>query len=99
MRVEISAAAADYVAGHGGELWVWGARPRMCCGGTPTFMRAATLAPADPAGFVVAHHAPGLRVHFRPVAGQAPGVLEIGVTGKRSPRVAAYWDGCLMAMT
>ncbi len=40
----------------------------------------------------------GLRVHFRPMAGQRPDVLEIGLTGRRRPRVAAYWDGCLMAM-
>ncbi len=40
----------------------------------------------------------GLRVYFRPMAGQRPDVLEIGLTGRRRPRVAAYWDGCLMAM-
>jgi hypothetical protein len=25
-------------------------------------------------------------------------VLEIGLHGRRRPRVEAYWDGCLMAM-
>jgi len=41
---------------------------------------------------------PVLRVHVRRAAGQLPDVLEIDITGRRSPRVAAYWDGCLMAM-
>ena len=27
-----------------------------------------------------------------------PDVLEIGLRGRRRPRVEAYWDGCLMAM-
>ena len=25
-------------------------------------------------------------------------LLEIGLRGRRRPKVAAYWDGCLMAM-
>jgi hypothetical protein len=28
----------------------------------------------------------------------APGVLEIGLRGRRRPRVEVDWDGCLMAM-
>jgi hypothetical protein len=27
-----------------------------------------------------------------------PWVLEIGMRGRRKPKVQAYWDGCLMAM-
>ena len=27
-----------------------------------------------------------------------PEVLEIAIEGRRRPKVAAYWDGCLMAM-
>jgi hypothetical protein len=99
MRVMLSAAAASYIAGHGGELWVWAARPRMCCGGSPAWMHAATRPPADLTGFAVAAQPDGVRVHFRPTAGQTPDVLEVAMTGKRNPQVAAYWDGCLMAMT
>ena len=40
----------------------------------------------------------GVQVWFRGVGGQRPDVLEIGVRGRRRPKVAAYWDGCLMAM-
>jgi hypothetical protein len=39
-----------------------------------------------------------VRVWFRGVGGQLPDVLEIGMRGRRHPRVEAYWDGCLMAM-
>jgi hypothetical protein len=63
-------------------------------------MRAATVQPAGVSGFrtVDLPDAAGLRIRFRPVAGLHPGVLEVGLTGKRRPQVAAYWDGCLMAM-
>jgi hypothetical protein len=36
---------------------------------------------------------------MRLAGGQRPDVLEIAIEGKRRPKVAAYWDGCLMAMT
>ena len=38
-------------------------------------------------------HADGLEVWFRAPAGRMPGVLEIGMRGRRHPRVEAYWDG------
>jgi hypothetical protein len=40
----------------------------------------------------------GLELWFRALAGVHPDVLEIGVRGKRRPRVEAYWDGCLFAL-
>jgi hypothetical protein len=102
MRVCISTAAAAFVGGHGGQLWVWAARPQLCCSAT-AWMRAATIAPDGLSGFeTVDVSGTGLpcavRVHVRRAAGQLPDVLEIDITGRRSPRVAAYWDGCLMAM-
>lgn len=93
----------DFLGANGGQLWVWAARPQMCCLGAPAWMYAATAAPDGMSGFLPVAlafevGAPGLRVHFRPVAGQRPEVLEIGMRGRRKPRVAAYWDGCQMAM-
>jgi hypothetical protein len=101
MRVDVSAAAVDYIASNGGQVWVWAAHPRMCCSGAPAWMHAAVTAPDGLTGFLElrADDAPGLRIYFRAVGGQQPGVLEIGIEGKRRPKVAAYWDGCLMAMT
>jgi hypothetical protein len=98
MRIELSADAAGFIAAAGGELWVWAARPRLCCSGAPAWMHAATSAPAGLTGFTAVGSQAGLRLHFRPSGGVCPDVLEIGLAGRRRPRVAAYWDGCLMAM-
>lgn len=99
MRVDISPGATGYVAGHGGRLWVWAARPRLCCSGAPAWMHASTGQPADTAGFCAVYSAAGVIVYFRPLAGLRPDVLEIAISGRRHPKVAGYWDGCLMAMT
>jgi hypothetical protein len=101
MRVLVSAAAAELVMTDGGQVWVWAARPRMCCAGAPALMRAATSPPDGISGFVAVPPAAtpgGISVYFRPSGGTQPDVLEIALEGRRRPRVAAYWDGCLMAM-
>ncbi len=92
MQLEVSAAAAGFVRAQGGQLWVWAARPRMCCGGTPAFMHAAT-APPGLTGFSQLRSA-GLQVWFRAPAGRFPDVLGIGLHKGRRPQVEAYWDGC-----
>jgi hypothetical protein len=84
MRVEASPEAVGFVAGHGGRLWVWSAHPRMCCSGTPAYMHAATEEPPD--------------LWFRARGDIVPDVLEIGLRGRRRPRIEAYWDGCLFAL-
>jgi hypothetical protein len=40
----------------------------------------------------------GVEVWFRAPAGKVPGVLEIGLRGRRRPRVEAYWDGCRITL-
>ncbi len=97
MVVDISAAAANFISHCGGRLWVWAAQPRLCCAGTPAWMHAATTAPPELSGFVPIQAA-GVEVHFRGLSGRQPDTLEIGLHGRRRPRVEAYWDGCLMAM-
>jgi hypothetical protein len=100
MRVDVSSAAADYIASHGGQVWVWARHPRMCCSGAPAWMHAALSAPDGLTGFeqCAADALPGLTIYFRRTGGQQPDVLELGLAGKRRPKVAAYWDGCLMSM-
>jgi hypothetical protein len=101
MRVVVSGDAAEYLIASGGEIWVWAARPRLCCAGAPALMRAATTPPDGVTGFaqLAAPATPaGITVYFRAFAGVCPDVLEIAIQGKRHPKVAAYWDGCLMAM-
>ena len=101
MLVEISSDAAAFLRKSGGQLWVWAARPAMCCAGAPAWMHAATAAPGGLSGFaaVPAGLPAGLQVYFRALGDLRPDVLEIGMTGRRRPAIAAYWDGCLMAMT
>jgi hypothetical protein len=98
MRVEVSGEAAAFVRARGGKLWVWAAHPRMCCAGTPAYMHAATEAAPDVSGFT---HIPwaGLELWFRVPAGALPEVLEIALHGRRRPRIEAYWDGCLFALS
>jgi len=97
MRVEVSPGAARLVAERGGRLWVWAARPRMCCWGTPAYMRAATEPPPGLSGFRLVCR-DGAEIWFRAPAGRVPDVLEVGLHGRRRPRVEAYWDGCRVAL-
>src|SRR5260370_19974806 len=53
MQVQISPEAAALVRVNGGELWIWAARPRMCCGGTPAWMHAALSQPSGRTGFIM----------------------------------------------
>jgi|SRR5215475_5510986 len=102
MRIDVSPEAAAFAQANGGQIWVWAAYPRRCCSGAPAWMHAATAAPDRLTGFMrlPAESTPdGLTVYFRGASGQQPDVLEIAIEGKRRPKVAAYWDGCLMAMT
>ena len=97
MRVEVSPEAAAMVREHGGRLWVWAARPPVCCWGTPAYMHAATERPPGLSGFGQVSQS-GVEIWFRAAAGRMPDVLEIGLHGKRRPRVEAYWDGCSIAL-
>jgi hypothetical protein len=97
MRVEISSEAAGLIRRLGGRLWVWAAYPRVCCWGTPAYMHAATDQPSGLSGFQLVSQA-GVEIWFRAPAGRFPDVLEVGLRGKRRPRVEAYWDGCRFAL-
>lgn len=96
--MDVSPDAFGYVAARGGRLWVWAAYPRRCCAGVPAYMHAATEQPAGLTGFTRVP-APGLELWFLALAGMQPDLLEIALHGRRRPRVEAYWDGCLYALT
>jgi len=100
MRVEVSAQAAEFITARGGRLWIWAARPRICCNGSPAYMHAATEPPPGMSGFasVLAAESTGVEVLFRAPGGRLPEFLEIDLRGRRHPRVEAYWEGCLMAL-
>jgi hypothetical protein len=99
LRVDVSAEAGDFIGRQGGRIWVWAAHPRVCCRGTPAYMHAAAEAPPGLTGFhrVLSARA-DLEIWFRAPAGRFPDVLEIGMRGRRRPRIEAYWDGCLIAL-
>jgi hypothetical protein len=97
VRVEVSSEAVEFVRGHGGQLWVWAAHPRVCCQGAPAYMRAATAVPAGLSGFIPVRSA-GLDLWFRAPAGTLPAVLEIGLRGRRRPRIQAYWEGRIFVL-
>jgi hypothetical protein len=97
VQLEVSPEAADLIRQLGGRLWIWAARPRLCCWGTPAFMRVATERPQELSGFSLVP-CDGLEVWFRVSAGRFPDVLEIGQSGRRRPKVEAYWDGCRFAL-
>jgi hypothetical protein len=97
--VDISGSAAEFIGARGGRLWVWSARPRMCCASSPAWMRAATEPPPGLSGFrAVTVAAAPVQVFYRGPGDRRPDTLEIDLRGRRHPRVEAYWDGCLMAM-
>jgi hypothetical protein len=97
MLVTMSSEAVGYVRARGGRLWVWAAHAQMCCAGSPAWMHAAAEPPPGLSGFREVP-AEGVQIWFRGVGDLVPDVLEIGMRGKRRPKIAAYWDGCLMAM-
>ncbi len=51
MRIEVSPETAQFVSVRGGQLWVWSARPKVCCAGTPSYMHGATEEPPGLSGF------------------------------------------------
>jgi hypothetical protein len=95
--IDISSSAAEFIGEHGGRLWVWAARPRICCASAPAWMHAATEPPAGLSGFRSVTVA-DVQVFYRCPGSRPPETLEIALRGRRRPRVEAYWDGCLMAM-
>jgi hypothetical protein len=97
VRVEVSSEAVGRVLAEGGTLWVWAAYPKRCCSGTPAYMHASTSRPGTKLPFRRVAH-PELEIWFRAPGGREPDVLEVGMHGRRNPKVEAYWDGCLTAM-
>lgn len=97
MRVEVSPEAVGHILAAGGSLWVWAAYPKLCCSGTPAYMHASTTGPRSDLPFRRLPH-PDLAIWFRAPGGREPTVLEVGMRGRRDPKVEAYWDGCRFAL-
>ena len=91
VKVGASREALDFIREHGGRLYVWADR-RACCGGT-RFIRSSTERPGRSEGFALIDH-DGVELYVKAAAGRLPDELDIGVRGRRRPRVEAYWNGC-----
>jgi len=72
----------------------------LCCGGTPAYLYAGAERPSGLSGFRLVPQTgqDAVEVWFRAPAGRVPDLLEIGLRGRRRPRVEAYWDGCRVAL-
>jgi hypothetical protein len=60
-------------------------------------MHASTTMPQTGLPFRRVSH-PDIEIWFRAPGDQEPDLLEVGMRGRRNPKVEAYWDGCLFAL-
>ena len=92
MEVRVTPEARDYVATHGGAVYVR-ARSTRCCSGSMVSLVATTTTPRDAGRFVAADDPYGVVRYLGDGLG-GPAELTIELRGSRRPRLAAYWDGC-----
>jgi hypothetical protein len=90
MNVRASSEAVEAIRQRGGRLWVWPGR--ACCGGT-RFIESSTTEPENAPRFA-GIEAGGFELYLLAPDGTLPDELEIGLRGKRRPRVEAFWNGC-----
>jgi hypothetical protein len=97
MEVEAGPGLTQHVLAHGGVLWVRADR-RSCCTGSITTLRAGTDRPDDAAGYGPVPTGLPIAVRFRGAGQRRPDRLVLELRGRRRPRPAAYWDGCVYAL-
>lgn len=95
MRVVATPDVGTLVRERGGKLYVW-PDAKACCGGA---LRLLLTAAAPGAGRRFARvDAEGFELWFDPGALDPPEELHLGVRGRRTKRVEAYWNGCVYAV-
>ena len=95
----VSPEATAFARAHGGALWVWAARPRLCCATAPLYLHAATDPPQDRKTGFRQVPAAGLDLWFCAPVGRPPDTLEIVLRGKRRSRLEAYWTAACWPST
>jgi hypothetical protein len=90
--VLISEEARDYIARHGGTVFVR-SHPHRCCTGSLTLLDIRTTPPQD-AGEFEPFDTGGVDVRFYGGSGGRPTQLTIELRGVLARRPVAYWDGC-----
>lgn len=94
VRVEvlISEGARDYIARHGGTVFVR-SHPHRCCTGSLTLLDVRTTPPSDAADFEP-FDTGGVGVRFWGGSEGRPNRLTIELRGVLARRPVAFWDGC-----
>jgi hypothetical protein len=88
----ISDGARDYIARHGGTVFVR-SHPHRCCTGSLTVLDVRTTPPSDAADFA-SFNAGEVAVRFCAGSGGQPNQLTIEMRGVLARRPVAFWDGC-----
>lgn len=96
MEVVIDERARQFVRTGGGTAFVRAVVQR-CCSGNLRSLEIQTDEPRDAADFEVVLSS-DVEVRYFSRSSRQPNQLVIEVTGRRRPRLAAYWDGCAFEM-
>jgi hypothetical protein len=92
VEVLISDGARDYIARHGGTVFVR-SHPHRCCTGSLTVLDVRTTPPGDAADFEP-FDTGGVGVRFYGGSAGRPNQLTIELRGLLGRRPVAFWDGC-----
>ncbi|MET1012115.1 MAG: hypothetical protein ABWY83_07015 [Actinomycetota bacterium] len=95
MRVVAPPDVGTLVRERGGTLYVW-PDAKACCGGALTLL--FTAAAPEPGRRFTRVEAEGFELWFDPGVLDPPDELHLGVRGRGTKRVEAYWNGCLYAV-
>ena len=88
----ISSDAREYVASHGGAIYLQ-VRQSRCCSGAITFLDASTTARND-AGKYVVLDTDLVNVRLLDLGVGLPDEVSVELRGRIRPRLIAYWNGC-----
>jgi hypothetical protein len=89
--IEVSDQARDYVAAHGGTLYLR-VRHNRCCSGGLTFLDATTSEHRRGHGYEAQPHDLDIRLFH--LGSVLPTKVSVELRGKLRPHLVAYWDGC-----
>lgn len=89
--IEVSDQAREYVAAHGGTLFLR-VRHNRCCSGGLTFLDATTSAHDNDGYETVSTANPEVRLFH--LGSVLPEKVSVVMRGKLRPHLVAYWDGC-----
>ena len=92
VEVLISEGAREYIARHGGTVFVR-SHAHRCCTGSLTLLDVRTSPPSDAADFEP-FDTGGVGVRFYGASEGRPNQLTIELRGLLARRPVAFWDGC-----